>query len=86
MDAGTGKGIGESAAAELELAAAERTRIDGMADPQAWSVPAIAFATLGLRPLEAYARYRLGEALLARNGPRDEVTTELRAASRLAVS
>ena len=54
-----------SAGAERALWAAELTRLDGAADPDAWHAAADAWQQLGLGYRAAYAQWRQAEALLA---------------------
>jgi DNA-binding CsgD family transcriptional regulator/tetratricopeptide (TPR) repeat protein len=49
----------------MRLCEAEGARLEGSADPDAWSVAAEALAGIGLRYPTAYARWRQGEAILA---------------------
>lgn len=53
-----------SSRAGLALAEAETSRLDGLVDPPAWQRAVEALDGLGYRPYAAYARFRLGEALL----------------------
>jgi DNA-binding CsgD family transcriptional regulator len=72
------------AAALLALAEAELARAIGASRPAAWEASAETLAELGYRPLEAYGRFRLGEARLAA-GDRDGASADLRAAREIAV-
>jgi DNA-binding CsgD family transcriptional regulator len=72
-------------AANLLLAQAERSRLQGNSDPARWQATAAAWDRLG-RPFEAaYARYRQAEALLAARVPRAQVQEALRSAHAVAV-
>ena len=68
-------------------AEAERTRIEGASDPEVWHRVARGWAALQWPRLAAYAELRRAEALLARQGSRDEAAASLGSAllSALAV-
>ncbi len=78
----------EEVASRLEalrsLCQAELIRLDGTANPDAWSYAAGRYEGLGQPYPVAYARFREGSALLASRGPRDAATTALRAAHTIA--
>jgi DNA-binding CsgD family transcriptional regulator len=71
--------------AYLALCEAEAGRVDGRADPAAWSVAARRFEALGTPLHVAYARFREGEALLASSRGRAEARGSLGEAYRIAV-
>lgn len=63
----------------LGTARADRTRLDG-GDPGAWAQAVEAWERLGARPEAARARWRLGGAILDRDGDRDRAARLLRSA------
>jgi DNA-binding CsgD family transcriptional regulator len=65
--------------AELATAEAEWSRVSG-SDPARWAAAAAAWDGLGFPWPAAYARWRLGEALLAGGAPRDEAAAVVRQA------
>jgi DNA-binding NarL/FixJ family response regulator len=65
--------------AELATAEAEWSRVVGSSDPARWAAAA-AWDGLGFPWPAGYARWRLGEALLAGGAPRDEAAAVLRQA------
>ena len=67
-----------SAQAERALWAAELTRLDGAADPDAWHAAADAWQQLGLGYRAAYAQWRQAEALLASGAGADRSAGPLR--------
>ncbi|HET7676259.1 MAG TPA: AAA family ATPase [Candidatus Limnocylindrales bacterium] len=73
----------EEAAVLSEQIQLERARTDGRATARRWSRLADRWAALGLPADEAYARYRAGEAGLARAGGRAAAGDELRRAAAL---
>jgi DNA-binding CsgD family transcriptional regulator len=65
---------------------AERSRVNGASDPEAWSVAAEQWEVLGYRHRAGYARWRQAEALLAAShGSRSAAATTLSTAAGLAV-
>jgi DNA-binding CsgD family transcriptional regulator/tetratricopeptide (TPR) repeat protein len=72
--------------ANLLLARAEQSRLDGRSDPQQWRTAAAAWAQME-HPFEAaYARFREAEALLAHGSSRPQAEQALRSAYRTAVA
>jgi DNA-binding CsgD family transcriptional regulator len=69
---------------ELATLAAERRRLEGVADAGAWRVAADLWREIGQPYAEARARARLAEALLATQAPRAEVETQLRESAAIA--
>lgn len=69
--------------ASLTAAQAELTRLEGGSDPGAWRRAVEAAVPTGMPHREAYARLRLGEALLG-SGERDAAAEELGEAGRIA--
>ncbi|TAK02440.1 MAG: helix-turn-helix transcriptional regulator [Chloroflexota bacterium] len=65
----------------LSLIQAERARLLGAKDPEAWARTADAWTAAGRPYPAAYARYREGAAVLAAGGARTTVTAALRAAA-----
>jgi DNA-binding CsgD family transcriptional regulator/tetratricopeptide (TPR) repeat protein len=63
--------------AHVALAAAERGRLEGAADPARWAAAQHAWDRLGMQQHAAYARWRRAEALLAARGTRVEVVALL---------
>ncbi|HUQ77769.1 MAG TPA: AAA family ATPase [Patescibacteria group bacterium] len=81
-----GRVVSPGAAAWLTTAEAERSRHDGVLDPEPWR-RAIAAWDLAIDPYEAaYARYRFAETELRRAGVKAAVATELVAAWRSTVA
>jgi DNA-binding CsgD family transcriptional regulator len=66
--------------AELATAEAEWSRVASGSDPARWATAAAAWDGLGFPWPAAYARWRLGEALLAGGAPRDEAAAIVRQA------
>ena len=66
--------------AKLLTAEAEWTRVAGPGDPGRWAQAAGAWDELGCPWPTAYARWRLGEALLETGAPREEAEAPLRRA------
>ena len=77
-------GIAPRTRGELATVAAERGRLEGVHDVEAWRAAARTWHEIGEPYGEAQARARLAEALLATAATRAEVATELRAAAALA--
>jgi DNA-binding CsgD family transcriptional regulator/tetratricopeptide (TPR) repeat protein len=71
---------------ELMTIAAERVRLEGRADVDAWRAAAAAWREIGSPWPEARARARLAEALLAQQAPKPEVEAKLRAGYAIADS
>lgn len=70
-------------AASLALGEAELTRLDGDPAPTAWTAAVDAAVRTGIPFREAYARFRLAEALLE-DGDRQRAVEEIEAADRIA--
>jgi DNA-binding NarL/FixJ family response regulator len=81
-----GRGVPPRTEAELVTIAAERKRLDGDDDPSAWRAAAESWHDHGEPYREAAARAHLAEVLLARQAPRNEIETELRAAAEIAAA
>ncbi len=64
--------------------AAERSRVDGRSDPDAWTEVAEAAERAGFRPNVAYAAFREAEAALRQDGPSDRVVGSLAKARAVA--
>jgi len=71
-------------AANILVAEAEWSRVDGPSDPRRWASSAVAWEALGYPWPSAYARWRRAEALLAARAPRDTARTALAQAWTLA--
>jgi DNA-binding CsgD family transcriptional regulator len=68
------------------LATAERSRLEGRSDPQAWQRAAACWERAELSYRAAYARFRQAEALLAAKRPRSQIQPVLRAAHQTTVA
>jgi DNA-binding CsgD family transcriptional regulator/tetratricopeptide (TPR) repeat protein len=68
------------------LAQAERSRLEGRSDPQAWQRAAACWERAELSYRAAYARFRQAEALLAAKRPRSQIQPVLRAAHQTTVA
>jgi DNA-binding CsgD family transcriptional regulator/tetratricopeptide (TPR) repeat protein len=68
------------------LAKAERSRLEGRSDPQAWQRAAVCWERAELSYRAAYARFRQAEALLAAKRPRAEIQPVLQAAHQTTVA
>jgi DNA-binding CsgD family transcriptional regulator len=71
-------------AANILMAEAEWSRVDGPSDPERWVSSAVAWEALGYPWPTAYARWRQAEALLAVRAPRGAARTALAQAWTLA--
>ena len=71
-------------AANILMAEAEWSRVDGPSDPQRWASSAAAWEELGYPWPSAYARWRQAEALLAARAPRAAARAALAQAWTLA--
>jgi DNA-binding CsgD family transcriptional regulator len=72
--------------AHLQVAQAERSRLEGRSDPERWQAAAAAWEQLEHPYDAAYARFRQAEALLAQRGSRLQAEQVLRSAHRTAVT
>ncbi len=81
---GATMGIAPRTRGELASIAAERRRLDGVNDVQAWRAAVDVWQQIGEPYPEARARARLAEALLATQAPKPEIEGELRAAAVIA--
>ncbi|MCJ7709854.1 MAG: hypothetical protein MUQ32_03405, partial [Chloroflexi bacterium] len=77
-------GAGDWVEATLATAEAEISRLEGVADPAAWVKAVARWAGLSHVYWTAYARFRLGEALLATDGERATAAAALRDAREAA--
>ena len=68
------------------LAQAERSRLEGRSDPEAWQRAAECWERLEHRYAAAYARFRQAEALLGARAPRAQIQPVLRAAHQATVT
>ena len=68
------------------LAQAERSRLEGRSDPEAWQRAAECWERLEHRYAAAYARFRQAEALLGARAPRAQIQPVLRAAHQTTVT
>ena len=58
----------------------EWSRLDGSSDPAVWAAAVNATRAMGMAYLEAYARFRQGEAIMGATGDRDESANHIRGA------
>jgi DNA-binding CsgD family transcriptional regulator len=72
--------------ANLLLARAEQSRLEGRSDPQRWRAAAVAWEQMEYPFEAAYARFREAEALLADGSSRPQAEQALRSAYRTAVA
>jgi DNA-binding CsgD family transcriptional regulator len=72
--------------ANLLVARAEQSRLEGRSDPQRWRAAAAAWERIGWPFEAAYARFREAEALLAGGTPRPRAEQVLRGAHQTAVT
>ncbi|MCU1428337.1 MAG: transcriptional regulator, LuxR family [Actinomycetia bacterium] len=77
-------GVAPRTTGELATIAAERRRLDGVSDVNAWHAAVDAWRSIGEPYPEARARVRLAEALLATQAPRSEIEEQLRASAAIA--
>ena len=77
-------GIAPRTRGELATIAAERQRLNGVQDVDAWRVAAETWRKIGEPYPEARAQLRLAEALLDAQAPKTEVEAELRACAEIA--
>jgi DNA-binding CsgD family transcriptional regulator len=72
--------------ANLTLARAERSRLEGRPDPERWRAAATAWERMEYPFEAAYARFREAEALLANSSSRPQAEQALRSAHQTAVA
>ena len=77
-------GVAPRTRGEVATIAAERRRLEGVDDVDAWRAAAETWREIGEPYPEARARARLAEALLATQAPRAEIEEQLRESARIA--